>query len=474
MLESGASYLRRRRRAAIVALIAAGALAASVSLFGKLEADVPLFDADLHPAQAVEVQDALTLWGEPFHANANDTQIYVPSPRRRDVLLRLTLAGLPHRFMPTSADVLDDQTNALTPLSVVDDRRRSGIEGDIVAGLRRIGGVADATVVLPPASDDGFADDPSRAPPSAGVQLVMQPGAELSADAVGGIKRFVAAAYPGLTADHVTVVDGSGSLLGNAPPPDRGATKERRIQSAVQSALDAVLGAGAAVVRVSVRTSEAEAQTQSTRVVPHGEISAETGRERGSESGKTFDKERSIRRFAYDTTTERRTTPAGAPTQMSVAVFLDSRRVDTRDGDAIASLVRAAAGADLQAGDDVVVEGLPFAAQPQMSPRPVPQASGVIRGAIIPAVVAIAIALFGLSSFSRPATRVPIRDAVAPAPPQLSPRVTELLVKLQGESPQTAAFILSASPGELKSEVLAACSRERRQAIERFMEIADA
>jgi len=473
MLESGANYLSRRRRAAFVAVIAAGALAASIALFGKLEADVPLFDADLHPAQAVEVQDALTLWGEPFHANAQNTQIYVPSPRRRDVLLRLTLAGLPHRFMPTSADVLDDQTNALTPLSVVDDRRRSGIEGDIVAGLRRIGGVADATVVLPPASDDGFEDDPSRAP-SAGVQLVMQPGAELSADAVGGIKRFVAAAYPGLTADRVTVVDGSGSLLGNAPPPDRGATKERRIQIAVQSALDAVLGTGAAVVRVSVGTSEADAQTQSTRVVPHGEISAETGLERGSESGKTFDKERSIRRFAYDTTTERRSTPAGAPTRMSVAVFLDSRRVEARDGDAIASLVRAAAGADLQAGDVVVVQGLPFAAQPQISPRPVPQASGVIRGAIIPAVVAIALALFGLSSFSRPAMRVQVSDAVAPSAPELSPAVTEMLVKLQGESPQTAAFILSASPNDVKSDVLAACSRERRQAIERFMDGEDA
>jgi hypothetical protein len=33
---------------------------------------------------------------------------------------------------------------------------------------------------------------------------------------------------------------------------------------------------------------------------------------------------------------------------------------------------------------------------------------------------------------------------------------------------------LSASPNDVKGDVLAACSRERRQAIERFMDGADA
>jgi len=236
--------------------------------------------------------------------------------------LRLTLAGLPRRYVPTSADVLGDQANALTPQSIIDDRRRSGIEGDLVAGLRRIGGVADATVVLPPASADPLADLARDEPPSASVQLIMQPGETLPAESVAGIRRFVASAYPGLAPDRVTVVDASGAVMGSAPTPDAAIAKERRVQSAVQSALDAVFGAGAAVVRVSVAASGAEEQTQSTRVVPHGELSADVARERGSESGKTFYKERTQRRFAYDTFSDKRVTPPDTPARISIAVFL--------------------------------------------------------------------------------------------------------------------------------------------------------
>src|SRR5579864_5728326 len=203
VLERTAGWIGKRRVPAAVALASAIAVAAAIAGIGRVEADAPLFDTALAPAQVTEVENALTLWGESFHANAQGTQISVPASRRRDVLLRLTLAGLPRRYVPTSADVLDDRSNALTPQSVIDDRRRSGIEGDLVAGLRRIAGVADAAVVLPPAQSDPL-EDPDRAePPSAAVQLIMQPGETLSAEAVAGIRRFVASAYPGLSPDRV-------------------------------------------------------------------------------------------------------------------------------------------------------------------------------------------------------------------------------------------------------------------------------
>jgi flagellar M-ring protein FliF len=361
MVDRACAWLGRRSKIAAVVVCAALGSAGLLALSGRLTADVPLFDADLHPSQAAEVDSALTLWGERFRENEQGTQIFVSASRRRDLLLRLTLAGLPHRYVPTSSDVLDDSSDVLTPESVVDDRRRSGIEGDLVAGLRRISGVADATVVLPPTQVDAFSDDASRSPPSAAVQLLMEPGEDLSADAIAGIRRFVAAAYPGLAPDRVTVVDGSGAAIGVPVQTDRALTKEQRVQSAVQSALDDVLGTGAAVVRVSVRTAGVEQQVQNTRTVPHGVISSDLGSERGSESNKTYVKERAVRRYAYDTLWERRTIAADAESKISVAVFLDARRVDAASSDAIASLVRASAGADLRAGDDVVVEQVPFA-----------------------------------------------------------------------------------------------------------------
>jgi flagellar M-ring protein FliF len=468
LLERSGAWLARWRTAVIASAVAAAVLAAAMLAMVKTQAEVPLFDADLHPSQATEVRDALTLWGEPYRSNAQDTQIMVPASIRKDVLLRLTLAGLPHRYAPTSADVLADPTNALTPLSVIDDRRRAGIEGDVVAGLRHIAGVADASVVLPPASDDALSGEEQQTPPSAGVQIVMQPGAELTSDQIAGIKRFVAAAYPGLTPERVTVVDGSGAALA-AATPDRAISKERRVQEAVQSALDAVVGKGAAVVRVSVQTSAGDAQVQSTRVVPHGYLSAELGTERGSESGKTYDKVRSVRRYAYDTISERRATAAGAPVHMSVAVFLDAGRVTPDSTAAITSLVRAAAGADITAGDDVVVSAVPFASPVPLAPAVDDRQRTAASRAILPAAVACVLALFGFASMPR-ADRTALRPVPPPArraiPSAAGKRVVAMI---SGESPQASAYVLSGEAPEVREEVLGLLDSSRRLDVARFL-----
>src|SRR5215831_2920885 len=124
LLERTGAWVGRRRgyvAGTTAAVLSAIALALGI---GRFQADVPLFDSALRPSQAADVENALTLWGESFRADAQGTQVFVAAQRRRDLLLRLTLAGLPRRYVPTSTDVLDDQSNALTPQSVLDDRRR--------------------------------------------------------------------------------------------------------------------------------------------------------------------------------------------------------------------------------------------------------------------------------------------------------------------------------------------------------------
>jgi flagellar M-ring protein FliF len=299
----------------------------------------------------------------------------------------------------------------------------------------------------------------------------MQPGAQLSAEAVAGIKRFVASAYPGLAPDRVTVVDGSGAVQGAPPPPDGAISKERRVQNAVQSALDSVLGQGSAVVRVSIRTVGSESQSQSTRTIPHGALSADVARERGSDSGKTFDKERTIRRYAYDTLSERRITPADAQAKLSVAVFLNANRVDAATGSAIASLVRACAGADLHGGDDVVVEAVPFAraavpAQNTVTQSPEPKA-------LAPAIVACAIALFSFASLPRVAGHRAAKPAVAQDAPAradpIDPRAAAAFDALADESPQAAAYVIASLEPDVRSGVLSLCAGYRRAAIESFL-----
>lgn len=468
-----------RRRAGIAGTIAAGAVVAAIALcIGRFQGDAPLFDETLRPSQTSDVESALTLWGETFRADAQGTQIFVAASRRRDLLLRLTLAGLPRRYVPTSADVLDDRSNALTPQSILDDRRRSGVEGDLVAGLRRIAGVADAAVVLPPAQPDPLGDPDRTEPPSAAVQLIMQPGETLSAEAVAGVRRFVASAYPGLSPDHVSVIDASGAAIGSPTSPDAALTKQRRVQGSVQSALDAVFGAGAAVVRVSVAAAGSEQQTQSTKVVPHGALSADVAHERGTESGKSFDRERTTRRFAYDTLSERRVTAADAPVRMAVAVFLNASRVASASVSEVTALVRAAAGADLATGDEVVVQTLAFAS-PAPSALPSTAEDPDARTGIARAAVACALALFGFATLPLSRAR---GLALEKAPQAKSPvafstidphaeRSRSILASLAGESPQAAAYVLSLESHDVREGVLRRCAPERRDAIVTYLDL---
>ena len=391
--------------------------------------------------------------------SAAGTQILVPSARRRALLLRLALAGLPHRYVLTSADVLDQPQNLLTPESVIDDRRRAGIEGDLVAGLRRIEGVADASVIIAPGASDPLGDPARSSKPSAGVQLITKPGVRLSLPQIAGVRRFVAAGYPGLLADRVTVVDETGSIQTAVSTVDRNASKESRVQAAVQTALDSALGPGAAVVRASVRSTGVARSVQSTRVVPHGLLDVDSGREKGTERGRAFEKERSVRHYAYDTVVEKRTEPADALARMSVAVFLDERRIPSSMKAAITSLVRATAGADLASGDDVVVEFVAFAG------RPPPVASSGARTTSWWPVVAFAFALCCLVVLGVGAAQVARRAALARRH-QEAADVLAIRAHLDAELPRTAAYVLRALPAPTRERVLASYAPIRRSDIE--------
>ena len=449
-------WLAPRKTPALALVGAIVCIALFLAGGAKMSTQTALFDVALHPSQAMEIERALLLWNEPFSTDAQHTQIYVPASHRRDVLLRLTLAGLPHRYVPTTADVLEQPPNAFAPQAFVDDQRRAGIEGDLVFGLRRMTGISDATVVIAPANVDPLGDDASRAPASASVQLLMQPGVTLTQNQIGGIKRFVAASYPGLSAEHVVVMDSLGDVSAS-PAPEQAFGRETRLQNSIQSALDAVFGPGATVVRVTMRTADEERSLQRTLVTPHGLLEAERGTERGSESGKTFTKERSHTRYSYDTLVETRTAHADALAKLSVAVFVDAQKVAQGQSKLITDVVRAAAGADL-ASDQVVVAALPF----RKPPAPVGAATAksfrmrfVMLGAIF---VAAVVAWFGFFARHVPATSAEERAA------------SELQATLRNELPQTTAYVLSSLPISVREHVLRAYEPGLRQEILAYLD----
>jgi flagellar M-ring protein FliF len=454
-----AAWMERRRTPVVAIALTVVVLAIATVFALRSTSDVSLFDAPLHADQVTEVASALTLWGEPHSAAPGSDQIFVPAARRETLLLRLTLAGLPHAHVPTSADELAEPISPLAPSALVDDRRRLGLEGDLVAALRRIAGVEDASVFITPAGTDISAlGDPPQT--SAAVQIVAHPGASLAPAAVDGIRNLVAAAVPGLSPDRVAVTDEDGALLKDAPQQDRTLARESRLQSSVQSALDAVFGPGAAVVRVRVTTEGTAVSLQSTRVTPHGLLDADAGREHGADGGRAYDKERHVQHYAYDTVVEHRSSPADVIRRISVAVFLDARRVDTGRRDDVAALVRAAAGADLRSGDDVVVGVLPFAARTVAVAAP---AAAAPRSRLaITAVTALAALVLTAAGAFWPRIRARID---APAAPQTDPAAA-IGGAIGAEAPRTAAYVLNGIPAAIRSRVLAGFDDDRRLSIE--------
>ena len=119
------------------------------------------------------MQEQLANWNVAFTPLSDN--VLVDAGRRNDLLLRLSLAGVPHAHLETSGEALAN-VGALTPQAVIDAQTRAGLAGDIEAGLRGIAGVDDARVIVAPAVAAEFGDQRAREA-SASVRLRLRPGA---------------------------------------------------------------------------------------------------------------------------------------------------------------------------------------------------------------------------------------------------------------------------------------------------------
>ncbi|MGA7094039.1 MAG: hypothetical protein WBX23_08390, partial [Candidatus Cybelea sp.] len=191
---------------------ALGALALAIAaVIVAHPARTPLFAAPLHPDQIGEVEERLAAWRVPFTPTSEN--VVVDAVRRNDLLLRLSLAGVPRPHLASTGEALTN-IGVLTPQAVIEAQTRAGLSGDIEAGLRGIDGVDDARVIVAPAKAPEFADE-SAHDASASVRLQLRAGARLSRQAVAGIRAFVAASVPQLEPARVTILDDRGIALGD-------------------------------------------------------------------------------------------------------------------------------------------------------------------------------------------------------------------------------------------------------------------
>ncbi|HET9096144.1 MAG TPA: flagellar M-ring protein FliF C-terminal domain-containing protein [Candidatus Baltobacteraceae bacterium] len=425
-----------------------------------------LFAGALHPEQLAEVQERLASWNVAFTPTGDN--VLVQSRRRNDLLLRLSLAGVPHAHIDGSSDVLG-KLGALTPQAVIDAQTRDGLAGDIELGLRGIAGVQDVRVIIAPAKQGYFADDASR-DASASVRLRLLPGARLSADAVTGIRSFVAASVPGLDERHVTLVDDRGVALGEGST-DEGAGD---LQRSLQSALDSAIGAGAAIVRVHVEYDGRAVTSKDVRRSPLSAlpISANTQDERYDGEGKRYDRSEQQVERGSETREVASTAAPGRIARISAAVFVDgSRSIDLAQ---VKQLAAAALGIDPHRGDTIEVAAISFAHSP------VAKKDGwwLAYGALVPLLptlvvaiallVALRLASAPVAQFMRSASRRAALTRTANAVHGIPP--ASVRGALANEPPHAAAAIISALPAATAAAVLDMYPEHERAAIIRRMQ----
>lgn len=425
-----------------------------------------LFADALHPEQLAEVEERLASWNVAFTPTADN--VLVDTHRRNDMLLRLSMAGVPHAHVDGSSDVLS-KLGALTPQAVIDAQARDGLAGDIELALRGIDGIQDARVIVAPAKQAYFADDASR-DASASVRLRLTPGSRLSPDAVSGIRSFVAASVPGLDERRVTIVDDRGIALGDGAMDDDASD----LQRSLQSALDAAFGTGAAIVRVHVEYDRRSITSKDVRRAPLSSmaISADTQDERYDGDGKRYDRSTQQLDRGSDTHEVASAAAPGRVARISAAVFVDAARgIDVMQ---VRRLAGATLGIDPHRGDAIDVAAVSFAhALPARK-----DGWWLAYGAIVALLPTLVVALAALVALrwagppigvlvQRMGERVSIAratQAVHGIPP------AGVRGALANEPPHAAAAIISALPAATAAAVLDMYPEHERAAIVRRMQ----
>jgi flagellar M-ring protein FliF len=451
------------------ATVAAAAVATAMAIAGIEIAAHPsriaLFATPLHSEQVAEVEERLAAWNVAFSPTADN--VVVDASRRNDVLLRLSMSGVPHAHVESSAEALAN-VGMLTPQTVIDAQARAGLAGDIEAGLRGIDGVEDARVIVAPAKVAEFADQSSR-DASAGVRLRLRTGARLSQQAVQGIRGFVAAAVPGLDPSHVTLLDDRGVALdGRSSGGD-----DRDLQSSLQSALDEAFGEGTTIVRLRAERTAERSSERDVQRRPLGEAVSYAARsETFDGGGKRYRLRDESGERGEETRDKQTDADAGAIARLSAAVFVDaSKRIDVA---AIRELAAATIGFDARRGDALAVQAVDFGRSPVARKDP----WWLLYGAIVPLLPAAAIAVamwlsarlaippvlaFARTSVERASVRR-TSDAVAGFAPS---RVRTVLAQ---EPPHAAAAIISALPAATAAAVLELYPQMERDAIVQRMQ----
>ncbi|MFD1796709.1 flagellar M-ring protein FliF [Paracoccus aurantiacus] len=389
-----AARTARQRFAVIGGFVATFLLVlAFIALAGRVQ--MALLYSGLDDSQAGPVVAHLEQTGTAYELRGSS--IWVDAAQRDRIRMDLASQDLPQQS-GKGYEILDEMSGFSTTSQMFDAAYWRAKEGELARTILSIPSVRSARVHLTAPQSRGYRD---TQPGSASVTIVTD-GTPLSPAQANAMRFLISSAVPKLAPDAVSVID---SLRGVIQAPDEQSVSDRetRIKENVERILAPHVGAGNAIVEVSIDlVTEAEQVTErSFDPTQRAMISQET--EELSDESSTAnggavtaasnlpeqrqqdgDKQQSQRaetrqraNYEVGSVTRQIDRRPGSVRRQSVAVLVNGVMRSTADGTdelvarddaelgAIRELVSAAVGYDEARGDEITVKSMPFVSVPE-------------------------------------------------------------------------------------------------------------
>ncbi len=362
---------------------------------GAATKDMSLLFGGLEPRAAGDVITALDQRSVAYEVRGS--AIYVPTVMRDSLRMSLAGEGLP-MIGSQGYELLDSLSGFSTTSQMFDAAYWRAKEGELARTILASPHIQSARVHISTPTNRPFQRNQT---PTAAV-TVTTAGGTLSAPQIKALQFLVGAAVPGLAPDAVTVIDDSGGILSDSDSQNSVAGVDERAESLRQRAerlLAARVGAGNAVVEVSIDTvTETESITErrvdpDSRVAISTDVTESTGTSSDSRGGDvtvasnlpdgdangqngTSNNEnaesRALTNYEVSETQRQLVRAPGAVRRLTVAVLVNDVTRVAADGTttteprsaeelaALEELVSSAIGIDPARGDVITLRSMPF------------------------------------------------------------------------------------------------------------------
>lgn len=265
------------KRKQMVILLAGLAIFISVVVMSRMAASpsMKLLYAGLESGAAGDVVRALEQNGVNYDVRGGS--IYVPATQRDQLRMTLASEGLPMNG-GRGYELLDSLSGFGTTSQMFDAAYLRAKEGELARTIVASPYVSQARVHI---ATNGSSPFQRNVDPTASISVVPS-GTPITAAQANALRFLVSSAVSGLSVENIAVIDSNGTLISNVDSmasPNASDDRAQQLRDRVLRLVEARVGAGNAVVEVSVDTVTETESIRERRFDPDGRVAISTDTE---------------------------------------------------------------------------------------------------------------------------------------------------------------------------------------------------